>query len=217
MPKSDFAKHLDSVQAHLAAFLMPLGFRKKGRTHNRTTAGGLIQIVNFQMGEYPIGEGYVVPGLRENLYGKFTVNLGVLLPFVWETECQKPTAEFVQDHHCTIRSRLSTLAFGADSWFDLTADTAALATTLVQLFDRFGLPFLEQFSDYASVLAYFDEHGDLPFQNSNRAALEAAIIAHHLGELKRAKGLLERAHSADHKGFRQHVSKIACRLGHQVA
>ncbi len=217
MPKSEFAKNLDALQAHVTAFLKPLGFRKKGRTHNRATEGGLVQVVNFQMGEYPIGEHYVIPGIRESFYGRFAVNLGVFLPCVYETEWQKPVPDFTQEHFCTIRNRLGTLAFGTDKWFELTSDIPTLATTLVQLFDEFGLPFFEQFPDYHSVLSYYDAHGDLPFQNSGRATLEAAIIAHHLGHAHRSQQLLAKAHSTDHKGFRQYVSTLAHRLGHQLA
>src|SRR5207249_2541374 len=115
--------------------------------------GGLIHVVNFQMGEYPIGQRYVIPGIRESFYGKFAVNLGVLLPCVRETEWQKPAPEFVQEHYCTIRSRLGSLAFGTDQWFELTSDTSTLTKTLVQMLDRFGLPFFEQFPNYAAVLA----------------------------------------------------------------
>ncbi len=217
MPKSEFAKHLDTLQAQVAAFLKPLGFRKKGRTHNRSTPRGLVHVVSFQMGQFPIGEHYVIPGFRESFYGRFAVNLGVLLPCVCETESQKSVPEFVQEYHCTIRARLGSLAFGEDRWFELTADTSALATTLVQMLDKFGLPFFEQFPDYPSVLAYFEAHGDLPFQNSKRATLEAAIVAHHLGEGQRAQRLLAQAHTTDHKEFRQYVSVLANRLGHQVA
>jgi hypothetical protein len=169
------------------------------------------------MGEYPLGEHYVIPGIRESYYGKFAVNLGVLLPCVWEVEWQKPAPDFVQEHDCSIRSRLSSLAFGTDEWFELTTDTSILATTLVQLFDKFGLPFLDQFPDYGSVLAHFEAHGDLPFRNPGRAALDAAIIAHHVGDLEKARQLFSRAHSTDHKGFRQHVFTLADRLGHNIA
>lgn len=217
MPKSDFTKHLDAIQAHVARFLKPLAFRKKGRTYNRATEGGLVQVVNFQMGQYPIGEHYVIPGIRENYYGKFTVNLGVLLPCIWDVERQKPVPDFVQEYCCTIRGRLASLAFGIDQWFELMPETSALAATLVQLFDKFGLPFLDQFPDYAAVLAYFDAHGDLPFQNTGRAALEAAIVAHHIGNSQKARCLFAKAHSTDHKGFRQHVSTLANRLGYRVA
>src|SRR4051794_47026 len=96
MSKSEFANNVDIVQTQVAAFLKPLGFRKKGRTHNRTTAAGLIHALDFQMGAYPIGAQYVISGIRENYYGRFTVNLGVLLPCVFEIEEQKPLPIFVQ-------------------------------------------------------------------------------------------------------------------------
>jgi hypothetical protein len=216
MPKSNFAKNLDALQAHVTAFLKPLGFRKKGRTYNRTTEDGLVQAVNFQMGAFPIGD-YVIPGIRESFYGKFAVNLGVLLPCVYETEQQKPVPDFTQEHYCSIRRRLGTLAFGSDHWFELTSDIPTLATTVVQLFDRFGLPFVEQFPNYASVLAYYDAHGDLPSQTSGRASLEAAIVAHYLGDARRTHQLLAKAHTTDHEGFCQYVSTIANRLGYQIA
>src|SRR4051812_44692039 len=107
MPKSEFVKNLDIVQAKVNAFLKPFGFRKKGRTHNRTTAGGLVHALEFQMGAYPIGEEYVLPGVRESYYGRFTMNLGVLLPCIFEIEEQRPVPPFVSEAYCTIRTRLS--------------------------------------------------------------------------------------------------------------
>ena len=153
MEKTAFAKNLDVVQAGVASFLKPLGFRKKGRTHNRTTEGGLVHVINFQMGAYPVGEHCEIPGFRENLYGMFTVNLGVLLPCVFEVDWQKPLPSFAKEYDCSIRERLGTLAFGSDEWFGLTSDSSAAATELVQLLDKLGLPFLEQFSTYEGVLA----------------------------------------------------------------
>lgn len=51
-PKSDFAKGLDAVQGAVHSFLKPLGFRKKGHTHNRATDGGLLHVINSQMGSF---------------------------------------------------------------------------------------------------------------------------------------------------------------------
>ena len=85
MPKSRYVLALDEIQRAMTAFLKPLGFRKSGRTYNRTVEDGLVHVVGFQMGEYPIG-GYIIPGLRKNFYGRFTVNLGVVLPAVIDVE-----------------------------------------------------------------------------------------------------------------------------------
>lgn len=213
MEKSAIAKNLDEVQAKVAAFLKPLGFQKKGRTHNRTTAGGLRHVVNFQMGAYPVGEHYEIPGLREDLYGQFTVNLGVLLPCVFELDWKKSVPPFVKEYDCSIRERLGTLAFGTDTWFDLKADSAAIATEVVQLMDRFGLPFLEQFNSYEGVLEYYDLHRELSFQNEARAAFESGIVAHHLGDVKRSKCYFGRAQSFGRGEFASHVASVAKELG----
>jgi len=75
MPKSDLVNQMDEIQAKLRPLLKDEGYRVRGRTFNRTTHDGLTQVLNFQMGSFdPPGTTYI-PGLRENLYGKFTVNL----------------------------------------------------------------------------------------------------------------------------------------------
>ena len=170
-------------------------------------------MISFQMGEYPIGQNYVVPGLRENLYGKFTVNLGVFLPFVGEIEWEKPAPAFIQGSHCTIRNRLSRLALGKDIWFDLGPEVGTLAGTISQLLKQFGMPFLDTFPDYPAVLTYFETHGTLPFQNESRAALEAALAAFHLEDRVKAKMLFLKALSSNHEGFRRFVRDMAKRIG----
>jgi len=213
-PKSEFAKRLDIIQAAVHSFLKPSGFRKKGRTHNRSTKGGLVHVVSFQMGQYPIGDNYVIPGLRESYHGKFAINLGVLLPCVYAAERQRPPADFVREYDCTIRERLNTLAFGKDTWFEITSDTALGATTIVDLFDRFGLDFFEPFQTYDDVLSYYNQHGNFPFQNAGRASLEAALVAHHIGNLDLSATLFAKAHATDHMGFKNHVAALAKRVAH---
>jgi hypothetical protein len=219
MSKPRFVERLNTIQAAVHSFLRPLGFRKKGRTHNRYTKGGLTHVINFQMGEYPIGENYVIPGLRENFYGKFAVNLGVLLPCVYEVEHQQLSPDFVQEYNCSIRERLNRLAFGRDereTWFEITSDTSALAPTLVDFLDRLGLSFLDQFQTYEDVLSHYNAHGNLPFLNSARASLEAALVAHRVGNESLAKSLFQKAYASEHKGFREHVKEIAKRVGHTI-
>lgn len=54
MAESQLVENLNTMQAAVHSFLRPLGFRKKGRPHNRRTKGGeLTHVVNFQMGECP--------------------------------------------------------------------------------------------------------------------------------------------------------------------
>lgn len=82
MPKSDFAVAVDSIQKALRPVLKVHGFKAHGRTFNRLTEDGLTQVVSIQMGASdPPGTTYF-PGLRENLHGLFTINLGVYVPEV---------------------------------------------------------------------------------------------------------------------------------------
>jgi hypothetical protein len=216
MPKSPFVQAVDAVQAAVHAFLRPMGFRKRGRSHNRLTPGGLVHVLNFQMGEFPIGERAVIPGFRESYYGKLAVNLGVMLPCVWAAEHEQPPPEFLGEHHCTIRTRLGSPGQDEDHWFDIDDDAPALANEIVRMLDQSGLPFFDQFKNYADALAYFHTHGDFPFQNPGRAAFEAALIAHHLDDAELCRTLFHRAMEGDHLGFNKHVRAIAQQIGARI-
>ena len=82
MPQNSIRPLLNAIEKPIAIFLKEQGFRKKGRTFNRETKKGIIQVINFQSGTFPIGN-YEIPGFRESLYGKFTVNLGVAIVEIW--------------------------------------------------------------------------------------------------------------------------------------
>jgi hypothetical protein len=79
MSETAFASAMRAVVREIHPMLKRAGFRKRRHTFNRETAPGLVHVVNFQMGPYEVGEHVEIPGLRENLYGKFTVNLGVFI------------------------------------------------------------------------------------------------------------------------------------------
>jgi hypothetical protein len=211
MAKSQFVDALDEVQRPLTMLLSDLGFRRKGRAYNRPVGDSLVHVVNLQMGGYPIGD-YVIPGIRESFYGRFTVNLGVLLPAVFKLEHSRDPPGFAQDYHCEIRGRLGALAFGQDTWWDLDHQVPQTARAIVDLMSRVGLPFLNQFQNYASVFSHLARTGTIPFKNEGRSALAAALICADLGERERADQFFKRALAlADltgHKGFRAHVMAL---------
>ena len=80
MAKTETAKWMDELQAKLRPFLKDQGFRMRARTCNRETAEGLTHVINFQMGRFDPPGAPEIPGLRDNLYGMFTVNVGVCVP-----------------------------------------------------------------------------------------------------------------------------------------
>jgi len=52
MSKSDLAKVLDKIEAEIYGLLKEKGFKKNGRTFNRKTDDGLIQVLHIQMGSF---------------------------------------------------------------------------------------------------------------------------------------------------------------------
>jgi hypothetical protein len=126
------------------------------------------------MGEYPIGD-YVIPGIRKNFYGRFTVNLGVSLPGVRSLEHNRPSPEFLREYDCDIRERLSVLAYSEDRWWDLDHSVPETAAEIVRLMDGFGVPFLERFENCAAVLNTIDSQRELPFCNAGRSAVVGAL------------------------------------------
>ncbi len=64
----------------LVPMLRAAGFRKRRHSFNRTTTGSLTHVVDFQMGSFLPPSAHEVPPIRFNMYGKFTVNLGVFVP-----------------------------------------------------------------------------------------------------------------------------------------
>lgn len=81
------------------------------------TEDGLTQVVNLQMGaSYPPGTVFI-PGLRENLHGLFTVNLGVYVPEVARQHGGGEAKSWVQEYHCCVRARLGELCGdGKEVW-----------------------------------------------------------------------------------------------------
>lgn len=152
MTRSDYVRCLERLQTHLRPLLKEHGFRGRGRTHNRATPDGLTLVVNFQMGASdPPGTTYV-PGLRENLYGLFTVNLGVYVPEVARHHGGGEAKAWVQDYHCAVRTRLGNAGHERqDLWWSLTDDPAVRAELWTRL-DRDGFPFLHRYESRHAIL-----------------------------------------------------------------
>ena len=213
MAKTRFVQALDQVQASLTPTLKENGFRVRGRSCNRAHPGGLVHVIHFQMGQYPLGTAEI-PGLRENLYGHFTVNLGVFLPCVAEIEFNRQPKSFVQEMDCQIRARLGSLQDpDTDTWWDLNRESEKLSLEIRGLLETYGLPFLDRFDRYGAVVQYFEAFGDLPYNSPGRSALIVAIVVHHLGQDQKAQVYFDKAlqiatREQSHPGFLKHIKAI---------
>jgi hypothetical protein len=168
------------------------------------------------MGQFPIGD-YVIPGIRESFYGRFAVNLGVMLPAVLKLESGRDPPAFVQEYYCEIRERLGALVYKEDVWWDLDHRIAQTTASILQLMDSSGIPFLDQYEDYASVLEHVARAGSLPSSHPGRSGLVAALICVSTGERERAAAFFDKAAAAavqaKHKGFQSHIADLRSSCG----
>jgi len=172
--KIDFKTQLDVIQKDVFIKLKPLGFKKFGRTFNRRLDDGIIQIIHFQSGQYPIGENYVVPGLRENLYGRFAINLGVCVESLYNFESPASgTKKYYKEYECLIRDRLGIIIKGEDYWWPIKNENKKITEEIINGIETKGL---DWFSGVETKEKIINNYGHLPYRKSRRAKLDIALI-----------------------------------------
>jgi hypothetical protein len=214
MAASEFVKAVDKVQRAIRPALKEHGFKVRGRTFNRVTIDGLTQVVNLQMGPSdPPGTTYI-PGLRENLYGLFTVNLGVYIPEVAELQGGGPAKSWIQEYYCSIRTRLGPASGSSrDLWWHV-GDPVAAVGDIEPLLLSYGLLFLDRFSSRDQILRELDGHGE-NLEYCAVPRIVSAIILNKRGQTNEARALMsaqthESRYSRNHPAY---VRELADRMG----
>lgn len=189
MVKSSYRDAVDEIQRALRDILKPQGFRAKGRVFNRTTDDGLTQVIGIQMGASdPPGTTYF-PGLRENLHGLFTINLGVYVPEVAVHHSASPAKSWVHDSHCCVRSRLGALCVeNADLWWPAVVDSAGLEDVATRL-QVAGIPFLDRFASRDRILTEWEGQSE-NWGASSPPRIVCAIILATRNQPEKARRLL---------------------------
>ncbi|MCG6191490.1 DUF4304 domain-containing protein [Maribellus maritimus] len=208
--KEELKTNLDNIQKEIFQFLKPLGFKKKGRTFNRQTEDGIYQVINIQSGRYEFGDKYVIPGIRENFYGKFTVNLGVMVKEIYELEGHNKPKDIYQDYDCQIRERLPHLTIKQDHWWALSDDSIKTAREVVDGLNSHGLDWLNKFETRDKICRNLGNvEGGSP-----RAKLDVALIELHRNRAKAEKLFQDYYHNIEIKnGHKEYVKGLADRLG----
>jgi hypothetical protein len=215
MEKTEFAKQVDEIQSQLTPLLKSNGFRKRGRTYNRTSSDGIISVINFQMGAFdPPGTTYF-PELRKNLYGSFTINLGVYVPEVYKFQVGSEVKSFVQENHCCIRARLGALGQESqDIWWKANI-SGKLLDDLRNRLEMDALPFLQRFETREAIIRDWpDFYNKYQFGSSSPPNITLAIILANQGRTEEARSLLEQQiRQSQHEGHKAYVRSLAIRLG----
>lgn len=196
---------LRAAQRPVTDALKSIGFRKSGNYYNRGVADELVQVVGFQSGQ-----------AVSIWHGNFTVNLGVYVPCIAELEGNAPRGRAVHDASCEIRSRLSATArLGQDRWWPLDDSASSTGDVIAKALIRHGVPFLDRYASYDSIIERFEADGSLPFHNEARSTLAVAIIHWARGDKQKARQLFESARKirSHNIHFPAYVSSIQSRCG----
>ncbi len=214
MTKSPSAVELDRLQKSLTPQMKRWGFKVRGRTFNRTTDDGLTQVVNLQAGASdPPGTTYI-PGLRENLHGWFTVNLGVYVPEVAKHHGGCEAGTFVREYHCCVRARLGSIGPEAkDLWWTI-ACTPSLLAEVEERLRREALPYLDRHASRDSILRACAASEDACGLGGGPARIVAAVILTERGDKDEARALLARqVQEQQNPGHSSYVRSLAEKLG----
>lgn len=208
--KSKNVQYLNQIQKEVHQYLKPLGFKKRGRAFNRQTENGVWQVINFQSGQSPVGENYVIPGIRESFYGKFTVNMGVIIKELYEIQMKGKEKAFYQDYDCQIRTRLSHLISEDDYWWDITNENEIISDQIIEGLNDKGISWLDMFETREKICANW---GNIK-GSSNTSKLDVALIIFQTDKKKGGQLIQEYYNNIEsHKGHKEYVKELANGLG----
>jgi len=209
--KDELKSYLDCIQKEIYQFLKPTGFKKKGRTFNRQTEDGIYQVINIQSGRYEFGDKYVIPGFRENYYGKFTINLGVMVKEIYELESHNKPKDFYQDYDCQIRIRLTHLTIKQDFWWSISNNAEKSAQEIIQGLKSHGIQWLDTFESREKIIKNWGKMAD---SNSPRAKLDVALIVLQT-DPEKGRYLMQDYYDKIEirNGHKEYVKGLADRLG----
>jgi Domain of unknown function (DUF4304) len=166
---TDYARKMGAAVGAVAPLLRERGFKKPRHVFNSEPATGLTQVLTFQMGAHQPPGTTEAPGLRENLYGRFTINLGLHFAEVEEIPRRSPAVAFARKHdlpvppprpppkflnesHCHLTKRLGQLIDGRDTWWSLAVAEPELQLHVPRLVSEYALPFFDRFNTRSAVI-----------------------------------------------------------------
>lgn len=211
--KSNYTKTLDKLQNLVHKELKVFGFSKKGRTHNKVVDEGIVHVINFQSGEFPVGDNYIIPGFRESYYGKFTINLGVFVSDIYEITQGQIMKDFIPEYICQIRTRLPELTNNNDDWWTVDDNYIQIAEKIAEELITVAFKWFDNFSNRDKIIKNL-QNKRIKNLYSRIGKLNAALIQI---KIDRSKGeALLREHynlRSDHKPHQEYVIELAKKVG----
>ena len=157
------AETMGAIVQAIQPRLKEAGFRKRRHTFNRSTESGVVQVINFQMGQKIPPGAEPIPPIRLDLHGLFTVNFGVAVEEAWLLNRRQREAafpEFVNDYDCEIRERLGQiLGRQEDAWWELRPEHGQVAIEIGDAILEHGIDWLENRATREKILELWTAGG----------------------------------------------------------
>ncbi|KQU95641.1 DUF4304 domain-containing protein [Devosia sp. Root105] len=211
--KSELAKRLDDAIDPIRRLLKAEGFGSRGRTFNRKTEDGIVHVVQVTMTRSDPPGTPEIAGFRHNLYGTFSVGLGVYVPEVAKhLHYWQPTKVAVGEIDCCVRRDLTELwPFGRTGVWPIDGP-AELYGDIATYLERYAMPFFERHAERQAMIA---ELQDGPIYGAGGPPrVVAAIILTELGRVDDARHLLKKqADLTEQPLHRGYLEGLSARLG----
>ncbi len=213
---TEYADAMSEIVRTIHPLLKDAGFRKRRHLFNRSAEDGIVQVIGFQMGAKLPPGAKPIPGLRPDLHGRFTVNLGVSIREAWE-RLSGPARDFpafANDYDCQIRERLGQiLGHREDVWWPLGGNPTAVAGSIADALMGPGLDWLNSRATRADILRLWSNGGQraLPIPT----AIPIVLILCHLDREEESAEILRSYYGSitDHRPHKKYVFDLAQSLG----
>ena len=222
MSRSVYMKRLDIIQSEInERVLKPNGFKKKGRSHNRTALDGLTQVITFQVGQSYRGDNDF-----------FSVFIGVRVPESFERTYVEdiPLKAFYQYYHCNIvtciNEPLGHAAFKHkrvrynSKCFSLAEENnQPIIDEVVEKIEKYVFPMLSDLDTREKIienrLKYWDKYKEFELANSFVYNLDTAMIYGHFGNIEKVTRMIRQAYDDASKlpASQGYVEELSSRLG----
>jgi len=199
--KSNNSSTMDAIIHPIGLELKALGYRASSRIFNRNQPDGIIHVVHFQM------------GLRWSIRGRFTIEIGIFVPEVYEAFFGKVTPKFIPSYFCEERERLGVLGKkNEDIWWELSGSEKNVIHEILKLLLDDGERYLAQFGTREKLLSQYEQERQRKAL-SQRKILMMAIILTHLGKKGQAKDLLNQEFGGQYRtSFLEYAYNIVAPL-----
>lgn len=179
---TDAASRMREIVGALAPILKDAGFRKRRHTFNRQSSDTVTHVVNVQMGPHDPPGTVEIPEHRPNLYGLFTVNLGVFSTTLHLMDYE--VKRWINEYQCQLRVRLGELVtdYQHDLWWRLDVRATNVEDDVSRALVEHGLPWLDQLPTDETILRRYRELGRVKLGMAPRAPLDIAALQVALGD-----------------------------------